>query len=576
MTNINWTAEKDYGSPPPLIRSGLGNQNQGGNAMNEIKYRAIKYIRLSDADDKRDKDGRKIEKNESDSVANQRKLIDEWLKGHPEIEVVDEKIDDGVSGIIFDRKAFKEMMELIERGEVNCCVTKDLSRLGREHVEMGRYLRRIFPFYGVRFIAINDNIDTLKDSGDDLAVSVITIINDAYCRDISLKTRSTLDAKREEGDFVGACPIYGYRKSEENHNRLVIDNYAANVVSGIFRMKLDGMAAARIADALDERGVLSPHEYKKDRGLPHPKNGFADREGAKWSATQIIRILTDETYTGTLVQGKQATPNYKLKELLTKPESEWQRTPNAHEAIIPKHIFDLTQKILRLDTRTAPGGDKVYIFSGILICGCCGNRMTRYTVPSGGKKYFYYRCPTGKKGGCGAALVKESELTDCVLESVKAHVANVASLERLLAGLDADRVACELATALTEQLAENERRLDKIREFRAGLYENMVGGNLSKEEYRSLKAKYSEDAGVLIAASERLKKEIDDTISCKHERMAWIEHFREFENLSELDRRTVIHLISSIRILGKTEVEIGFNYQAEYETALALLRKEAA
>jgi DNA invertase Pin-like site-specific DNA recombinase len=544
--------------------------------MNEIKYRAVKYIRLSDADDKRDKDGRKIEKNESDSIANQRKLIDEWLKGHPEIEVVAEKIDDGVSGIIFDRKAFKEMMELIERGEVNCCVTKDLSRLGREHVEMGRYLRRIFPAYGVRFIAINDNIDTLKDSGDDLAVSLKSIINDAYCRDISVKTRSALNTKRARGDFVGACPVYGYRKSGENHNRLAIDEYPAGVVRDIFRMKLDGMAAGRIADALNERGVLSPHEYKKDRGLPHPKNGFADRESAKWSATEIIRILADETYTGTLVQGKQGTPNYKLKELMTKPENEWHKTKDAHEAIIKKHIFDLAQKILRLDTRTAPGGGKVYTFSGILICGCCGNRMTRYTVPSGGKKYFYYRCPTGKKGGCNASLIKENELTDCVLESVKSHIANVVSLDRLLAGLDADRVAHEFADTLTEQLTENERRLDKIREFKAGLYENMVGGNLSKEEYRSLKAKYGEDAGILISANERLKREIDEALSRKHERMAWTEYFKEFENLEELDRRTVIHLISAIRVLGKTEIEVSFNHRAEYETALALLQKEVA
>jgi DNA invertase Pin-like site-specific DNA recombinase len=534
----------------------------------EIQYRAYKYIRLSDADGNG---------GESDSVQNQRKLIDEFLKSHPEIEVVGEKIDDGWSGLLFERPAFKEMMTDIESGIINCCITKDLSRLGREHVEMGRLLRRVFPIYGVRFIAINDNIDTLKDSGDDLTVSLKSIINDAYCRDISVKTRSALNIKRAGGDFVGACPVYGYKKSDENRNQLVIDEFAASNVRDIFRMKIDGMAASRIAETLNTNDILSPHQYKKNHGLPHPKKGFADREDAKWSATAIIRILTDETYTGTLVQGRQGTPNYKLKELLTKPENEWHRIEKAHEAIIPKHRFDLAQKIMRLDTRTSPDGDTVYIFSGILICGCCGNRMTRYTVPSKGKKYFYYRCPTGKKNGCQRAVMpKESVLVDCVLDSLKAHIANVASLEQLISNLNADSMARELAEKLLAQHADNERNLEKNREFKARLYENMMSGDLSKESYRSLKAKYTEDADILSAANERLQQEIDDALSCKHERMMWIESFREFAGLEVLDRRTVVHFIQSIRILGKTEIEIDFIYNDEYKTVLTLLMKEAA
>ena len=534
----------------------------------EIQYKAIKYIRLSTADDK---------PGESDSVVNQRKLIDEWLKQHPEIEVVAEKVDDGFSGILFDRPAFLEMMEDIKSGKVNCCITKDLSRLGRESVEMGRYLRRIFPAYGVRFIAINDNIDTLKDSGDDLSVSLKSIINDAYCRDISNKTRSVLEGKRARGDYIGACPVYGYKKAEDNHNQLVIDEYAANIIRDIFRMKMDGVAAWRIADELNACGVLSPYEYKKMHGLPHPRNGYADKDGTKWSATTILRILNDETYTGTLIQGRQSTPNYKLKELITHPKEEWQRAERAHDAIIPHHYFDLTQKILRLDTRTSPNNDKVYVFSGVLICGCCGARMTRYTVPSNGKKYLYYRCPTGKKRGCmHSVTLKESDLLDCVLDSVKIHVASVASLERVLESLDVDRVSRKLADSLSAQLAENEIRLKKIRGFKAGLYENMMSGNLSKEEHRSLKAKYTEDVDILVAANARLEREIDDALSCKHERIAWLEHFREFENLDTIDRRTVVHLIQSIKVNGKTDIEIEFNYQSEFATVLSLFTEGVA
>ena len=160
------------------------------------QYKAVKYIRLSYTDDK---------DNESDSVTNQRKLLDSFIESHPDMEAISEKVDDGWSGILFDRPAFKEMMAEIEAGTVNCVIVKDLSRLGRDYIETGRYLRRIFPAYGVRFIAINDNIDTLKDSGDDLVVSVKNIINDAYCHDISVKTRSALSVKRNNGDYVGAA-----------------------------------------------------------------------------------------------------------------------------------------------------------------------------------------------------------------------------------------------------------------------------------------------------------------------------------------------------------------------------------
>jgi len=504
-------------------------------------------------------------------------LLDSFIESQPDITTVDEKVDDGFSGILYDRPAFKEMIAAIEAGEINCVIVKDLSRLGREYIETGRYLRRYFPAYGVRFIAINDNIDTLKDSGDDLIVSVKSIINDAYCRDISVKTRSALNVKRENGDFVGACPIYGYKKAEDNHNQLVIDEYPAGVVRDIFRMKISGMSALKIGDTLNALGVLSPLEYKKDRGLPHPKKGFADKADAKWSATTVIRILQDETYAGALIQGRQGTLNYKLKDLIDRPENEWARTENTHEPIVSKHDFDLAQRIMRLDTRTGPGGDKVYLFSGVLVCGCCGGRMTRKTNTSGGKQYHYYYCPTGKKNGCtDTHMLKESDLMDCVLESVKAHIAGIVSLDSVLLGSAGQNTALELAKQANTQIVENERRLEQITEFKSTLYENMAGGVISKEDYKSLKIKYTADEQRLREALTALKAESKDLLDGKSERLKWLEHFRHFEGLTTLDRRMVVNLIQSIRVISKTELQITFSFQAEYEAALALLQKEAA
>jgi DNA invertase Pin-like site-specific DNA recombinase len=539
--------------------------------MQEVKYKAIIYIRLSVADDKKDANGKKIENLESDSVGNQRKLIDEWLKSHPEIEVVGEKVDDGWSGLLFDRPAFQEMMSEMTAGSANCCITKDLSRLSREHVDTLSYLRRVFPQLGVRFIAINDNIDTLTDSGYDLSVSLKSIINDAYCRDISVKTRSALNVKRGNGDYVGACPVYGYKKSDDNHNLLVPDEYPASVVREIFRMKLDGQSASRIAAVLNERGVLSPFEYKKDRGLPHPTGNYADKDDAKWSPHTIIRILDDETYAGTLIQGKQSTPNYKLKERIDRPVSEWKRMENAHEAIVKKQDFELVRRLMRLDTRTAPDGDSVYPFSGMLICGCCGSRMTRATRRRGDNVYHYYYCPTTKKRGCSAeGMLSEKVLVSVVLNSIKTKIETVISLDDILKTIDAESAGQKIADRLTVQYNENERRLEQIRKFKAGLYENMVGGVISKDEYKALKAKYAADADALDAANAKLKQETEDALACKTERLLWLEHFRQFADIETINRKVVSILIKSIRIVGKREITIDYNYQNEYDAAVEM------
>ena len=528
------------------------------------KYKATAYIRLSYTDDR---------SSESDSVSNQRKLIENFVQRNPDIEVVSEKIDDGYSGIIFDRPAFKEMMQDITDGNINCVIVKDLSRLGREYIETGRYLRRVFPAYGVRFIAITDNIDTAHESsGDDLTVSVKNIMNEAYCRDISIKTRTSLDVKRRNGDFVGAFTVYGYMKSEDNKNQLVPDPYAARVVRDIFRMRLEGASALRIARELNRLGILSPLAYKKNNGLPYAKKGYADKEDCKWSATTIIRILQDETYTGTLVQGKQGTPHYKIKQMEQRPESEWIRIPDAHEPLIAKQDFDLVQRIRNLDTRTAPKEDTVYLFSGVLICGCCGNRMTRKTNRVNGKEYHYYYCPTGKKKGCAnPTMLKESTLIDCVRESLKAYICNVASLETMLTNIDQSRINQALVKEYTDHITDNERRLAQVLELKSRLYESLVEGILTKEEYTSYKAKYTKQTEDIKAAIAALKEKLTDVLENRSERNRWISHFTQFESLETLDRKALIHMVQSIQVISKTELNIRFTYEDEYKKAIQLV-----
>ena len=451
---------------------------------------------------------------------------------------------------------------------------EDLSRLGREYIETGRYLRRVFPTYGVRFIAITDNIDTAHEgSGDDLTVSVKNIMNEAYCRDISIKTRTSLDIKRRNGDFVGAFPVYGYMKSEENKNLLVPDPYASRVVRDIFRMRLDGTSALRIATVLNEMGILSPLAYKKNNGFPYAKHGYADKEDCKWSATTIIRILQDETYIGTLVQGKQGSPHYKIKQMEQRPSSEWIRVPDTHEPLIAKQDFELVQRIRRLDTRTSPKRDTVYLFSGVLICGCCGNRMTRKTNRVKGKEYHYYYCPTGKKHGCtNPVMLKESDLVECVKDSLKGYIDNVSCLQAILDGIDQSSINQALANEYASHIAANEQQVEQALEFKARLYESLITGTISKEEYTDYKARYTRIAENAKESIRVLKEKLADVLENRSERNRWISHFTQFSTMETLDRKAVVHMIQSIKVIGKKELEITFTYQDEYQKAIQLIQ----
>ena len=317
------------------------------------EYNACIYARLS-----RD-DGDKLE---SDSIINQKALIRDFISKHPEIHVVSEKTDDGYSGVNFDRPAFQEMMEDIRSGKINCVVVKDLSRFGRNYIEAGNYIERVFPFMGVRFIAINDSYDSLdRNQSDSLIIPFKNLINDAYCKDISVKIRSQLEIKRKKGQFIGAFAVYGYLKDPEDHNKLIPDTYASEVVRAIYKWKLEGMSQGRIAEKLNLQGVLCPMEYKLSMGIKVQTN-FKVRKQALWSPRSVTRILTNEIYTGALIQGKTSTPNYKVKKIVAKDEAEWIRVEDAHEAIIDRRTFDDVQRILQKDIRSAPDEEVVYPF----------------------------------------------------------------------------------------------------------------------------------------------------------------------------------------------------------------------
>lgn len=329
--------------------------------MKEKTFQAAVYLRLSREDGDVTDGGKTI----SNSIANQNELVVDFLKSHPEIKVIDTYTDDGFSGVNFERPEFQRMLSDIREGKIDCVIVKDLSRFGRNYIESGRYIEKIFPMLGLRFIAITDVYDSIKeDMGSDMIIPVKNLINDAYCRDISIKIRSHMDIKRRNGEYIGAFAAYGYLKDEENRNHLVIDDYAADVVRDIFSMKLCGMSQQAIADKLNADGILATLQYKKSVGVGL-NSSFAKSMKPKWSYNAVTRILKNEVYTGTVVQGKCTTPNYKIKKRIHRDEADWIRVEDMHDAIIPKSEFDLVQEILIKDTRISPEQAEVFPLAAV-------------------------------------------------------------------------------------------------------------------------------------------------------------------------------------------------------------------
>lgn len=539
--------------------------------MSNIKiYKAAIYVRLS----KEDGDVSDASKAESNSISNQKELIKDFLKDKQDIVIVSERVDDGYSGVNFERPAFQLMLEDIKQGKVDCVVVKDLSRFGRNYIESGRYIEKIFPMLGVRFIAINDNYDSLtgKSQTDEIVIPFKNLINDAYCRDISIKIRSHLDVKRRKGEFIGSFTIYGYAKDEHDHNKIVIDEYAAGVVRDIYQWKILGMSQQRIADKLNDMGVLSPAEYKKSCGIKYSAN-LQTKKQAIWSAVAITRILTNESYTGTLIQGKVTTPNYKVKKTVIKDEEDWVVIPNAFEAIITKEQFDMVQEILKKDTRVAPDKKSVYLFSGIAVCGDCGRQMSRKVSTVSGKKYVYYMCSANKKEGvCSSHRIREDELEKAVVTYLNSYIDELENIQHFLEFIDKLPYQEVNVKRLNMRIVQLEEDAQKYEKLKVSVYEDLKDELISKEEYISMKQEFENRRRAALDSIAQIKIEIETLASRNGKHHEWIESFLANKGIEKLERNVVVELIDYIKIYEDKRIEIVFRYADNYKEILNQIR----
>lgn len=532
---------------------------------NQKSYNADLYLRLSR------EDGDKIE---SDSIVNQRNLLMAFLSSHPEIILHKVRIDDGYSGVNFERPAFQEMMESVKNKEINCIIVKDFSRLGRNFIETGKYIEKVFPFMGIRFIAINDNYDSVRPrtASDNLMVPVKNLMNDAYCRDISIKIRSQLAVKRKNGECIAPFAVYGYRKDPENKNQLIIDELAAGTVEDIFKRKLDGYSAQAIADWLNDTGVLSPLEYKRYIGSSF-SSPFKRNAKSRWTAVTVLRILKNPVYTGTLVQGKRSTPNYKVKKSMVVPEERWISVENSHEPIISKALFENVSRILLTDTRTAPTEKTVYVLSGLVECGDCHRNMVRKNNSTKDNPYFYYICSGYKqKTGCTIHSIKTQLLEDTVLTAIQEYIRNVLDMDSMLKSIRCLPFTTRTVKKADERLLAKKSEIKKYQCYKAGLYEDYANGIITKEDYISFGKRYDDKIKAAEGAAFLLEQEIDQIVKGNSEEQQWISCFKQYENIQELNRKLAVELIAHIYVYEDQKIHIRFRFQDEYNQIIAFLK----
>ena len=527
--------------------------------MQNKTFQAAVYLRLSREDGDVTEGGKQV----SNSIANQNELVMDYLKSHSEISVISTYTDDGYTGVNFDRPEFQRMLSDIREGKIDCVIVKDLSRFGRNYIESGRYIEKIFPMLGIRFIAITDGYDSInEDMGTDMIVPFKNLINDAYCRDISIKIRSHMDIKRRNGEYIGAFAAYGYLKDEDNKNHLVIDEYAADVVRDIFSMKLCGMSQQAIADKLNADGILSPIQYKKSIGVGL-NSSFQKSVKPKWSYNAVLRILKNEVYTGTVVQGKCTTPNYKIKKRILKDEADWIRVEDMHDAIIPKSDFDIVQEILLRDTRVAPEQSEVFPLAGMVYCADCGEPMVRKTVPAGDKRYVYYVCSGNKKDKtkCRTHNISEKKLMQGVLEVVQNHIGTMISTAYAVEKIHKAPNSKPDVVKLEDRIMKLHEEVEACNNRKMNLYEDYKDGILSRDEYSMLKDKYQAQMAEIEKSIASIEADREGILANGTGRQEWIQKLKKYEGVSELDRELVTFLIDRIEVIDPDTIQVTYRFE---------------
>ena len=540
-------------------------------------WNVAKYIRLSrfDNDDV-----------ESYSVQNQRKLINSYIEEHEEFISSEEFIDDDWTGTNFNRPGFQRMMKAIRSGQINCIILKDLSRFGRNYIEAGKLLEETLPAYGCRIISIIDDVDSEKDAEAtmSLMVRIKNLIHDHNSMETSKKVRDVKNILRREGKNISPPP-FGYIKDPNDKYKLVVDEEAAVVVKMIFDMYLKGMGVIRIAQKLNELGIVTRSDYLKTRSIYKNSSFVYSQKG--WRPESVRKILYNRTYTGALDQRRRTTLNYKNRREIALDQKDHIIVYDTHEPIISKEVFDKVQKQFRERcTGTSMYQDRIYPFSGLLRCADCGSSMKRNPTFMKGKEYVYYKCKAHIHQGstiCSRShSIREEVLTNLVRHTINAHLQTLVDVKRAIEVINQHKYTQPQAFDYNRLIKDKQRQKDELMAMKTNAHMRYFGFVTGEED---IVLKKEDLVAMIKSLDERIVKLSDQIAALEVERKAeddirrneitWLDKLLQYGYLKELTREITTELIDYIYISADKHVRIEFNYKNEYERLMRYIEKYA-
>ena len=513
----------------------------------QLIYRAGLYLRLS-------KDDENV--GESSSISTQRSILQDFAKEH-KIIVIGEYVDDGFSGTNYDRPNFTRMINDIERGIINCVITKDLSRLGRNSAKTTDLLEEYFPMHGVRYIAVNEGYDTLNlTSGTIMTTPFMLLMNEMYARDISNKIRSSFKVKMENGDYIASFAPYGYQKSPENKNRLVIDYQVSHIVQEVFQMAVNGHSPKEIANYLNEKGVVTPAVY---RCICRPYlnvDNYTKRK--EWTSGMICKMLKNRIYLGHTLQGKTTKVSFKSKDIKTNKTDDWIEVQNTHEPLISEEIYRIVRS-RSVARRNKPTKGFVNIFSGVAKCADCGRNMT--TAPSRKKGSVYNLACGGYKSyganECSNHFIDYELLYNTVWQEIKFWL-SLSETERsaIVDDLKQKEKGFQTDTNLVGALNKLEKRKSEVALLMKKSYEDFSFGKLTEAIYKNLSSEYEEEYKSLDVSISEINKRIQSETSATD---SYYDFFALLDEITEVETLTSALLR---RLIDRIEIEQGY-YQSD-------------
>ena len=543
------------------------------------------YLRLSVEDN-----GKK----DADSIENQRNLLMEYVQERPYLVLIDIYTDNGYTGTDFERPEFNRMLSDAKSGRINCIVVKDLSRLGRNYVEAGNYLEKVFPFLGIRFISVNDCYDSDSlTSGSELGASLKNVVNDMYAKDISRKVGSAMKAKRLRGEYIGNYAPYGYLKDPKDKNHLIIDPEIAPFVLEIFEMRANGDGIATIARKLNERDIPSPGRLRYERGIITNNN----KKGSKlpWNRHVLSDLLKNVAYIGNLAQGRSSSCLHKGIAFHWTDESEWDFVEGTHEPIVSMELWNQVQTINDRNTQAVKKTRGKYAdlpkrenpYGSLLRCADCGRvikQVHSYNTSkrSGTSVYYNYKCPENIELGdhaCPKKNIRAAELDEAVLCTIQKQMELFLNTQKILQRLIAMEKEKSKKAAPATRIQEVQSEIDRHRNLCTSLYMDLKEGILSQDEYFYAKQKYTEEL-------DRLEKELAElkSIRIKSEKTSagekkWAQLIKQYYHAKNLTPAMVQAMVEEIKLYADNSISISFKYMNEFDELMReceRLRKEVA